>query len=149
MLLMMEEEHYDQFSPCPSLLSSLFFTLFYPIEEGRMLQKGRTFCSFLFASFLYSVSFAPLSLCLSRLLIVGFFKSLFVALLIVHAHIRLQTQCAKANNDNDQVKHIHSVHNVIISVNYRHNYNRHYSLSYLSVIIICMCIHIFFCFNND
>jgi hypothetical protein len=28
-------------------------------------------------------------------------------LLIVHAHIRLQTQCVTANNDNDQIKHIH------------------------------------------
>jgi hypothetical protein len=68
-------------------------------------------------------------------------------LLLAPAHIRVQTQCATANNDNDQVKHIHSQHNVIISVNKGHNYNRYYNLSYLSLIGIWMCVCFSF-FNN-
>jgi hypothetical protein len=131
-----------------SVSVSTFISLFYSISShsrrsGTLTKKKkrrrRTFCvycSFLFASFLYSVSFDSLFLSSSYCRV--FQIALCCFLLIVYAYIRLQTQCAKANIDNDQVKPIHSLHNVIISVNQKHNYNRHYNWSYLSLIFISL-----------
>ena len=122
LLTTMIEEHYDQFSSCLFLLLSLLLTRFLShSSRSDAVKKKRNFlpsvalsCSSRFCN-AFSSALLSLSLPFSRLLIVGVFKSLFIALLIARAYRRLQTQCAKANND--QVKHMHSQHNVIISVN--------------------------------
>ncbi len=115
LMMTIVKKHNDQFSSClfPLLsLSLLHSILFYSRRSDAIKKKERRtfYCSFLFVSFSYFHSFTPLfssSYC-------WIFKSFFIALTIAHAHIRLQTQYAKANND--QVKRMHSLYNVIISV---------------------------------
>jgi hypothetical protein len=88
------------------LSSSLYFMLLKKVGcYEKKEELSACHCSFLFVSFFVFRFFCSSSSLSPRLLIVGFFKSLFVVLLITHAHIRLQTQCAKTNNDNDQAKH--------------------------------------------
>lgn len=73
------------------LFLSLFFTLFYIIQEGWILCKKKNFLPSVALScsprFLYSISFASLLLVLLSV----FPNHPFITLLIAHAHIRLQT----------------------------------------------------------
>lgn len=126
-----------------SLLSHLSpsFTLFYLIQEGRMLKKKKeTFCHLLFflVPLIFVFYFFCSSLSLSCLLTVGFLnRSSLLCLALIHTYdfkyiVQRQTTTTIKSNTCLQPY-------AIISVKQQYNYYRYCIFSYLYLTFIWMC----------